>query len=62
MEKLKKIIPYENFLALGYKSMKGNDPDYEEDLGELRKLLKLIEESDPMIMKNLLRKDEAGDV
>ena len=50
VQKLKKIIPEENFIALGRKYIKANNEMYAEDIEELRKLIKMIEDSNPMIM------------
>ena len=42
MAKLKKILPYDHFIALGNKYIK-DAKKYNEDLSELRMLLKLID-------------------
>ena len=57
MAKLKKILPYDNFIALGNKYIK-DAAKYNEDLKELRNLLKLIDESKPLRMANLLRRTD----
>ena len=52
-EKLMKIIPRKNFFAIGNKYIRQKEK-YEEDLGELRGIIKLIRESPALIMSNLL--------
>ena len=56
--KIRKLIPEENFIALGQKYLKANNPKYIEDIEQLQILLGKINNSEPMVMKNLLRRDE----
>ena len=56
MEDIERIIPYDNFVSIAHKYIKPTEK-YVEDVDEIKKLLKLIKDSKPMVFNNLLKND-----